>query len=164
MTRARNFVHDEHLCRWLISNGASVSATGDWNVTLILVAVNKASMSTIRLFLEHCGGILRGQLLHFAINRDNEDVLEVIELLLNLGCPINSIQFQDDPRAWMEVKLGEPGTPLFTAVQNGKRDIVAYLLSREADSYRSLIKGRTPAEAAEIKGYISIVDTIKQYY
>ncbi|KAL5401508.1 hypothetical protein PMIN06_010959 [Paraphaeosphaeria minitans] len=161
--RLGNFFYDEHFCRWLISNGASVSATGDWDVTPISVAVNKAPMSTIRLFLEYCGGILGGQLLHFAINRDNEDVLEVIELLLNLGCPINSIQFQDDPRAWMEVKFGEPGTPLFTAVQNGKRDIVAYLLSRGADPLRPSIKGRTPAEAAESKGYTSIVDIIKQY-
>jgi hypothetical protein len=113
--------------------------------------------------LEYCGGVLGGQLLHFAINRDDEDVLEVLELLLNLGCPINSIQFQDDPRAWMEVKLGEPGTPLFTAVQKGKGDIVAYLLSRGADPLRPSIKGRTPAEAAESKGFTGIVDIIKQY-
>jgi ankyrin repeat protein len=121
-------------------------------------------MSTIRLFLERCSGIQRGQLLHFAINRDKEDVLEVIELLLDLGCPINSIMFQDDPRSWMEVKLGEPGTPLFTAVQKGKTDIVAYLLFRGADPVCPSIRGRTPLEAAESKGYTRIVDILRRYY
>ena len=100
-------------------------------------------MSTIRLFLEHCNGIQRGQLLHYVTNRDKEDVLEVIKLLLNLGCPIDNILFQDDPRSWMEVKLREPGTCLFSAVKKGKKDIV---VSRGADSACPSIRGRTPLE------------------
>ena len=152
------------MCRWLVSNGASVSARGNWDVTPTSVAVQLAPMSTIRLFLERCSGIQRGQLLHFAIDRANKDVLEVIELLLNLGCPINSIMFQDDPRSWMEVKFGEPGTPLFTAVQNGNTDIVAYLLSRGGDPACPSIKGRTPLEAAESKGYTSIINILRRQY
>lgn len=164
LTFTRSFVHDEYFCRWLIGKGASVSARGDWDVTPSSVAIQLAPMSTIRLFLEHCNDIQRGQLLNFAINRGNKDAIEVIELLLNLGCPIDSIMFQDDPRSWMEVKLGESGTPLFTAVQKGKIDIVAYLLFRGADPACPSIRGRTPLKAAESKGYTSIIDILRQYH
>jgi hypothetical protein len=132
------------------------------DITPISVAVGRAPMSTIRLFLGRCGGIRGGQLLHFAIKRKDEDAVEVIEMLLNLGCPIDSIMFQDDPRSWMEWKLGEPATPLFTAAQNGKTEIVRFLLGRGADPTKPSSKGCTPLEVAERNGYTSIVDLLKQ--
>jgi hypothetical protein len=56
------------------------------DVSPVSVAVRVASMSTIKLLLERCSGIQGGQLLHFATEREAEDAVEVIELLLNLGC------------------------------------------------------------------------------
>lgn len=132
------------------------------DITPISVAVCRAPISTIRLLLGRCSGIQGGQLLHFAIRREH-DAVEVIELLLNLGCPVDSIMFQDDPRSWMECKLGDPATPLFSAVQNGKTEIVKIILSRGADPTRPSTKGRTPLDVAERKGYASIVDLLRQY-
>jgi hypothetical protein len=163
LTFTRSFVHDEHFCRWLISNGASVDAKGEWDLTPTTVAVHQAPMSTIRLFLERCNEVQSGQLLHFAIQRNKEDVLEIIELLINLGCPINIIMFQNDPRAWMEWKLGGSSTALFSAVEHGKTDIVAYLLLRGADLTIPSTKGRTPLQVAESNGYTNIVGLLKQY-
>jgi hypothetical protein len=131
------------------------------DVSPVSVAVRVASMSTIKLLLERCSGIQGGQLLHFATEREAEDAVEVIELLLNLGCPVDSIMFQDDPRSWMEWRLVESGTPLFTAVKNGKTEIVKFLLSRGADPTRRSTKGRTPLEVAEGNGYSSIVDLLE---
>jgi ankyrin repeat protein len=163
LTLPRNFVNDEYLCRWLIDKGASPNAKGEMDVTPMSVAVRTASMSTIRLLLGRCRGIKGGQLLHFAVEREAEDALEVIELLLKLGCPIDSVMFQDDPRSWMEWRLGEPGTPLFTAVQNGKTEIVDFLLSHGANPSKPSKKGRTPLEIAKNDGHTSIVGLLERH-
>jgi hypothetical protein len=120
-------------------------------------------MSTIRLFLGRCSGVGGGQLLHFAVERDDEYAVEVVELLLNLGCPVDSIMFQDDPRSWMEMKVGDCATPLLTAVFDGKTEVVKLLLSRGADPTRPSTQGSTPLEVAEWSGCASIVDLLKQY-
>ena len=151
------------MCRWLLAHGALASARGEWNVTPLSVAVQEAPIFTVKLLLERCNGIQSGQLLHFAIKRDNEDVLEVVEILLNLGCPINSIMFEDDPRSWKEVMFGEPGSPLFAAAEMGKTDLVVFLLSRGADPLLPSKKGRTPLEAAESEGHTHIADILRQY-
>lgn len=121
-------------------------------------------MPTVKLFLGRCSGIQSGQLLHFAIQRQDGNAVAVIELLLNLGHAIDNIMFQDDPRSWLQWKLGDPGTPLFAAVQKGKMEIVKFLLSRGADPTRASNKGSTPLELADRKGYTSIVDLLEQHH
>ena len=119
-------------------------------------------MSTIRLFLERANGVQNGQLLHFAVQRQTEDILEVIELLINVGCPINSIMFKNDQRSWMHWKLGESGTPLFTAVKQGKTEVVHFLLLNGADPTITSTTGRTPLEVAEAAGFVDIARLLKQ--
>lgn len=121
-------------------------------------------MSTIKLFLKRCNGIRGGQLVHFAIDREGEDAVEVIELLLNLGWPVDSIMFQDDPRSWMQWKLGDPATPLLTAVRKGRIEIVKFLIGRGADPTRPSVRGNMPLQVAERKGYTSIVNLLKQHH
>jgi ankyrin repeat protein len=161
---ARSLVDDEHICRWLVDNGASVSSRAELDITPTTIAVRDGSMSIVRMFLERCHGIQGGQLLHFAIVRKSEDVLEVIELLLNLGCPVDKVLFQDDPRSWMYWKLTDPDTPLLRVVKMGKTDIVAYLLFRGADPAFPSTRGRTPLQVAESNGHTSIVGLLKQYF
>ncbi|CAI6229529.1 unnamed protein product [Periconia digitata] len=158
------FVHDVHFCRWLLDNGASLNTRGEMDITPISVAVRRAPMSTIKLFLKRCNGIRSGQLVHFAIDREGEDAVEVIELLLNLGWPVDSIMFQDDPRSWMQWKLGDPATPLLTAVRKGRIEIVKFLIGRGADPTRSSMRGKAPLQAAERLGYTSIANLLRQYY
>jgi len=107
-------------------------------------------------------GVQNGQLLHFAVQRKTEDVLEVIELLLNRGCPINSLMFEDDPRSWMQWKLGESGTPLFMAVQQGKTEVVNFLLLNGVHPTITSTTGRTPLEVAEAAGHMDIAQLFKQ--
>lgn len=159
VTLTRNFVDDEHMCRWLTDNGATADICGKLDVTPLSVALRRSSMSTIKLLLERCCGVQGGQLLHFAVDRDKEDVLEVIELLCNLGCAIDGIMFWNDQQLML---LGETGPPLLTAVQLGKADIVAYLLRRGADPTILSSKGRTPLQVAEANGDPSIISLLKQ--
>jgi hypothetical protein len=145
----RSFVYDEHFTRWLLRKGASADARGEFDVTPVSVAICRAPMSTIKLLLDRSSsGIQRGQLLHFAMQRRGEDSLEVVELLLNLGCPIDSIWFRNDDRSWLEWGIGEAGTALFNAAEQGRDDIVAYLLSRGANPTIVSNRGRTALDVA----------------
>ncbi|KAF9701085.1 hypothetical protein EKO04_000138 [Ascochyta lentis] len=159
--RLGSFVHDEHFCRWLLVKGASADARAEFDVTAVSVAVCRASVSTIRLLLERSsGGTQHGQLLHFAMQRLGEDSLEVVELLLNLGCPVDSIWFQNDERSWLEWGQGEAGTALFSAAEQGRDDIVAYLLSRDADATIVSNRDRSALDVAESKQRSRVVQLL----
>ena len=118
-------------------------------------------MSTIKLLLHRSSGIQQGQLLHFAVQRRGDDSLEIVELLLNLGCPIDSIWFKDDPRSWLEWGIGEAGTPLFTAAEQGRDDMVKFLLSRGANAALVSNRGRTPLDVAESKHRSGVVRLLR---
>lgn len=160
---ARSFVRDEHFTRWLLDKGASADARGEFDVTAVSVAIVSASMSTIRLLLHRSSGIQQGQLLYFALQRGGNDTLEIVELLLNLGCPIDSVCFRNDPRSWLEWGVGEAGTALFTAAEQGRDDVVAYLLSRGADTTLVSNKGRTALFAAESKERPGVIRLLRQH-
>lgn len=123
----------------------------------------RAPLSTIRLLLQRSSGIQQGQLLYFALQREGTDTLEIIELLLNLGCPIDDICFRNDPRSWLEWGLGEAGTALFTAAEQGRDDVVAYLLSRGADATLVSNKGRTALDVAESKERTGVIRLLRQH-
>lgn len=158
----RSFVRDEHFTRWLLDKGASADARGELDITAVSVAVVSASTSTIRLLLQRSSGVQHGQLLHFALQRKGNDTLEIIELLLNLGCPIDGVFFRNDPRSWSEWSIGEAGTALFTAAEQGRDDVVAYLLSRGADTTLVSSKGRTALEVAVSKEHSGVVKLLRQ--
>ncbi len=151
LTTTRSFVKDEHLSHWLLGKGALADATGEFDVTPVSAAIWQAPVPIIKLLLNHSSGVKSGQLLHFAVQRKCEDRLEVVELLVNLGCSINGIFFQNDERSWLEWGLGEAGTALFTAAELGRDEVVAYLLSKGANAVIISNKGRTPLQAAENK-------------
>ncbi|KAF1831036.1 ankyrin [Decorospora gaudefroyi] len=161
--RLGSFVYDEHFTRWLLGKGASADARGEFDVTSVSVAIGRASMPIVRLLLNRSSGIQQGQLLHFAVRKSSEESLEVFELLLNLGCPIDNIWFQDDERSWLEWGIGEAGTALFAAVEQGRDDIVGYLLSRGADATLVSNRGRTALEVAESRERSGAVRLLSEF-
>jgi len=98
-----------------------------------------------------------------SLQRKGDDSLEIVELLLNLGCPIDSIWFQDGPLSWLEWGVGEARTPLFTAAEQGRDDVVAYLLSRGADATLVSNKGRIVLDVAESKQRSEAVRRLRQW-
>jgi len=160
--RFGDYVQDEHLSRWLLASGADATARGDMDITPTSVAVSKASIGTVQLLLERGGNVNNGQLLHFAVQRKS-DALEVIEILLDLECPINALMFQDDPQSWAMYQLGGAGTALFSAAEMGRADIVIYLLQRGADPAIAHSKGTTVLHAAETHGRMEVVKALKRW-
>ncbi|KAH7381701.1 ankyrin repeat-containing domain protein [Pyrenochaeta sp. MPI-SDFR-AT-0127] len=159
--RFAQFVHDEHLTRWLLSIGADPTARADYDVTATSIAAIHSSFSIFELLLERSGNVDNGQLLHRAIKRDDPDQLEFIELLLDLGCPIDAIQYENHPWSRMMHKAIGAGTPLFDAAARGKTDVVKYLRQRGANPAIKNTHGKTVLQIAEEGGHIEIVDIIK---
>ncbi|KAJ8109994.1 hypothetical protein OPT61_g7046 [Boeremia exigua] len=160
--RLGSFVHDERFIRWLLDKGVRADARGEWDITAVSVAIVSASAPTIRLLLRHSSSIQSGQLLHFAVQRKDSQSIQIVELLLNLGCPIDSIWFRDDPRSWLEWGIGEAGTALFAAAEQGKVEIVKYLLSRGANAALPSSKGRTALHVAESKQRSEVIQILDQ--
>lgn len=113
-----------------------------------------APLDTIRLLFDHGGDINRGQLLHHAARREGpeSDVIELMELLLSKGAPINGIQYANHPVSYSQLFPFSLGTPLHYAVAEGRLKVVAYLLEKGADPSIKDTKGRTAAEVAKFRG------------
>jgi ankyrin repeat protein len=85
--------------------------------------------------------------LHYAAR---ENFQSAIEPLLNAGASINSQSL-----AGM--------TPLYLAALNNRQEIVQLLLQKGADPSIESILGDTPLEAAQKKGYVTVVNIIKNF-
>ncbi|KAI9710934.1 MAG: hypothetical protein M1820_002370 [Bogoriella megaspora] len=158
------YIQDEHLIRWLLNNGADPTARGDLDVNAISAAIKRgASMSLLRLLLERGRRVDVGQLLHFAVFRDQDYALEVIELLMDSDCPVNNIMFKNDPMSWVMYKGSGVGTPLHEAAQRNKVDIVSFLLQRGADPTVRSSKGQSTLEIAESNGHVEIINLLKSF-
>jgi hypothetical protein len=120
-------------------------------------------MSIFELLLEKSGNVDNGQLLHRAIKRDNKDQLERIELLLDLGCPIDSIQYENHPWSQMMYRAIGAGTPLFDAAVKGNADVVKYLLQRGANPAIKNTHGKTVLQIAEAGGCTEVVDIVSAH-
>jgi hypothetical protein len=147
----------------MLDNGAPADATGVHDITPTSMAIMRAPMTTVSMLLNRSSSIQRGQLLHFAVRREGEDSLEAVELLLNLGFPINRIRVHDSPKCRPLGRENEVGTSLFIAAHLGRDDIVTYLLSRGADATIISNEGRTALDAAELKGHSSTIRILREH-
>jgi hypothetical protein len=62
--------------------------------TPLSIGVRRASFSTIKMLFDRGGSIQHGQLLQYAVNRDEPDHLEVIDFLAEKGAAINDVIYQ----------------------------------------------------------------------
>ena len=152
----------EELTRWFLDHGSNPNSRCDWDITPLSVAVNKASLSTIRLMLEYGGDTRNGQLLHFAMERKSPDQLAVIDMLISFGAPLDARMFEDDPSSWLENKYFGMGTPLHKAVDRGNADAAAHLLWRGASCEVLDTVGRTALDIARGKDDHEIVEMIER--
>ncbi|KAF1812551.1 ankyrin, partial [Eremomyces bilateralis CBS 781.70] len=143
------FVPDEDLTRWFLDHEADPNAGSGGNSTLISMAALDAPASTIRFLVEHGGTLSRGYPLHFAMFRETPDLLEVIELLVELGAPIDEIMNEGAPDNWFEGRDRHAETPLHFAVHLEKEDIVTYFLKKGADYNIRNSSGETAVDIAK---------------
>lgn len=109
------------------------------------LAVLQAPLSVIFRFFNNGAMANKGQLLHWAVRRNDRDSALIIDLIVHRGALINEIE------VWEGREIFGLGTPLHTAVgtRSTNVSIIEALLRRGAD--RSIVdsKAKTPLEVAQ---------------
>lgn len=140
--------NDRALTEWFLEHGADPNATCAWDLTPMSQAMRRAPLDIIKILFDRGGDLKQGQLLHHAVLREGPDDLELVGLLLDIGLPINEIQYQNCPQTFEECYAFALGTPLHYAAEKGKPELVSLLLQRGADPSLKNTKGRTGLETA----------------
>ena len=118
---------------WFFKHGANPNARCKLDLTPTSYAVAMGTLTTLDLFLAKGADIRKGQLLHYAVLRDF-DAADAVRLLIDLGCPINEVKYENDPVSWNERMIHGLGTPLHRAAEFGRTRIVEILLKSGADT------------------------------
>ena len=121
----------------------------------------QASLDTIKFLFDRGGNFKRGQLLHNAVQRVAPDAIELIRMLLDKGAPINEIQYKNHAPSWRDCCSFGLGTPLHYAAQDGRVEIVSFLLSRGADPTILDTKGRTVLQSAEHYRQLDVIQLLR---
>lgn len=160
----RFVLKDIELTIWFLNHGASPNAMCAWDFTPLSVAVYSASVAVVKLLFQHGGDVSKGQLLHHAVKREapTSDVLEILQLLLERGAPINEIKYQNHPPSRRERWFFGLGTPLSQAADLGRADIVSFLLENGADPTIKDSKGKTALDWAKAEGHSNVVFLLEQ--
>ncbi|KND91537.1 Tankyrase-2 [Tolypocladium ophioglossoides CBS 100239] len=107
------------------------------DLTSLSNAVRLAPMSTINLLFDRGGDATKGELLHHAMQRedDMEVMLQAITLLLDKGSSINRNMYEDDELG-MKMCTIMSMTPLHNAAIQNMVDVVSLLVQRGADVHK----------------------------
>jgi ankyrin repeat protein len=127
-----------NLLEQLLQRGANPNVMSTSGETPLSVAVQAGSIRTIEMLLEAAADVQYGDVLHYAVERE-ADELEVIRLLLSKGAPVNAIQFSD-PIARQLRQFLLRGTPLHKACRLGKHEVVELLLTHGADPQSMMMR------------------------
>jgi hypothetical protein len=150
MPPALGYISDDRvLTEWFLDHGADPNAMCAWDFTPMSEAMCQASLDTIKRLFDRGGNVERGQLLHNAVQRAAPDAVELVRMLLDKGAPINDIQYKNHAQSWRDRCSFGLGTPLHYAAQDGRAELVLFLLSRGADPTILDTKGRTVLQSAE---------------
>lgn len=136
--------------QWFLANGASadVPHTFRTSSTPLSRAVHDASMPIITLLLSSGSRVDHGNLLSATCHSHMSSRLEVLELLLNKGAPVNAIDDWYNGPVTTQMSRWGLGTPLHAAVKRGEREVVEVLLRNGADKSIKDTKGRMPVHLA----------------
>lgn len=145
---------------WLIDHGADVNKQTYIDLTPMSYAVAEATPDLVRKMLELGGDVHKGELLHHAIDRSSGDAIEVLELLLDKGACINALMYEKHENSLRMFPFMGLGTPLHTAAEAGKLDVVRFLIEKGADTEIKDSKGRTARECAERMGHPDVMNVL----
>jgi len=155
--------HDKEMVIWLLDHGANPNSRCNWDCTPASLAMYTAPIETIEYLFQRGADPLYGELLQWAVIRNKPDGLDVVRQIVEKGAPIDEIKYANDPKSYYLRKPFGLGTPLHRAAEDGKVDIVKYLLEMGADPLKLDSKGRTPRYWAEQSGGTAeVVDVLKE--
>lgn len=136
------------MAMWLLDHGADPNQQCSFDITPLSYAAKRGSVHTIKVMLDdYDGDAQKWQLLHYAVRR-KIDIVEVLELLIDRGAPINQTMYENHDWSrrfhfWMPL-----GTALHEAAELGKIKAAHYLLSRGIDASIKNTEGETALDCA----------------
>ncbi|CAG8942800.1 unnamed protein product [Penicillium salamii] len=140
-------VTDTEMTSWLLEHGANPNVRCEVDCTPLSYAVRNAHLSVIKLLLSHGGDVQKGQLLQYAVSRD-EELENVISLLVEKGAPLNATMYQDSSTLQRFFPLSL-GTALHVATEQGKTNAIRLLIRLGADTGVKDANGDTALEWAK---------------
>ncbi|KAJ9488726.1 hypothetical protein VN97_g4589 [Penicillium thymicola] len=138
---------DTEMTSWFLEHGANPNAQCEVDCIPLPYAVRNASLSVIKLLLDHGGDVQKGQLLQYAVCRD-EDLEDVISLLIDRGAPLNATIYQDGPTLMRFFPMSL-GTALHVATEQEKTNAIRLLIHLGADTNVKDANGDTALEWAQ---------------
>ncbi|KAK4561030.1 hypothetical protein LTR86_004985 [Recurvomyces mirabilis] len=151
-------VKNETLVTWLLQRGADPNAGYKYDTPLSRAALT-GSIDVLNTMLSHGGDVQRGQVLHWAVERQS-DCCEVVTILLRRGASPNQMEFDGVFPIWSVLQI--LGTPLHKAVALGKAEVVARMLEYGADPEKKDTAGKTARAMAIELGRDDILSLIVQ--
>ncbi|KIX03847.1 uncharacterized protein Z518_07400 [Rhinocladiella mackenziei CBS 650.93] len=155
-------VQNADLVTWFLSHGANPNAGCQLDLTPLSYAVQYAPFDVIKTLFDYGGSIHRGQLVHYAVRRDQPDTLEVLAYLLNKGASINDVMYQNQMDSYRLQQAFGLGTPLHEAAQRGKLEVIRFLLEKGADPNITDSLGQTAVQRAEISQHPEVADFMRR--
>jgi len=162
LTAARFIVKDWELTNWFLDHGADPNAGCYFDYTPMSCAVKNAPMKTVKLLFERGSDIKKGQLIHHAIERGSQDVIEMLDLLLQKGAQLNERKYEDHWPSWNMMFFMGLGTPLHGATRARKLQAVDYLLTKGADLKVKDSMDRTALYYASKEGLSEIIKLLEK--
>lgn len=141
---------------WLLDHGADANARCAWDYTPTSQAMLGAPLGLIDYLFNHGADAQHGELLQYAVLRDTPDALDAVQRAVEHGASVNKVKYENDPKVFQERKPFGLGTPLHSAAEFGKIEIVKYLLEQGADPLKLDSRGKKPRYWAEIKGHLAV--------
>lgn len=113
-------------------------------------------MRTVKLLFERGGDIKKGQLIHHAVEGAPQDVIEMLDLLLQMGAQLNERKCENHWPSWNMTFFMGLGTPLHEATRGRNLQVVDYLLRKGADVKVKDSMHRTALYYASREGFSEI--------
>ena len=130
------------------------------DITPLSAAVQFGPLEVINLLFGHGGTTGRGQLLHYAVWRNQSDRLDIVEYVIRKGAPVNRLMYHNQPDYYEQRKAFGLGTPLHDAAALGDKDVVGLLLDEGADVSIQDSLGLLPYQRAEANGHWTVMDLL----
>ncbi|KAJ6101879.1 hypothetical protein N7486_004306 [Penicillium sp. IBT 16267x] len=140
-------VTDAEMTSWFLERGANPNTRCEVDCTPLSYAVRNAPLSVIELMLDRGGDVGKGQLLQYAVCRD-EELEDVMSLLVEKGAPLNATMCQDGPTLMRFFPMSL-GTALHVATEQRKTNAIRLLIHLGADTEVKDANGDTALEWAQ---------------
>lgn len=156
-------MHSRELVVWFLEQGADPNAGYEYDTALSRAALS-GTTEMINMLLSHGGDVRKGDVLNWAVERE-DDACEITKLLLERGAQPNRLRFDGQEPQWSVFGMRDGlGTPLHRAIILGRADLVTILLAHGADSEIENTKGKTASQLAVEFGKPEIMKLLDEFH